>query len=122
MPFFNIGDGSRAFSQLGVHGRAGLWHGGVYENEFVKEDGVWRFKHDHVYTTFFATYDQGWQSGAGGAPKASAKIPPDRAPSELYEAFPGEYIPPFSFKHPVTGAPIAIPAALAVQVNTGVRP
>ena len=113
---------SRALSELATYQRIGMWGDGVYVNEYVKENGIWKIAKDHVYTTFFATYEKGWQNGAGGAPKESSTIRPDRPPSELYDAFPGEYIPPFDFKHPVTGAPIEIPAALAVKPNTGGRP
>jgi len=98
---------SRAFGQLGVFQSGGIWHGGVYENEFVNESGVWRFKRDHVYTTYFAPYEGGWMHGPRPAAKASDRIPPDQPPSEVYEAFPGVYIPPFHDPHPVTGQAIA---------------
>jgi SnoaL-like domain len=97
---------SRAFGQLGLYGGAGLWHGGVYENEFVNEGGLWRFKRDHVYTTYFAHYDQGWMNGPRPAARPSDRIPPDAPPSEVYEAFPEVYVPPFHCAHPVTGRPI----------------
>ncbi len=98
---------SRAFGQLGIYQGAGLWHGGVYENEFVNEGGLWRFKRDHVYTTYFAHYDRGWMSGPRPAAQPSDRIPPDEPPSEIYEAFPEVYVPPFHYAHPVTGKPIA---------------
>jgi len=107
---------SRALSALGTFQRVGVWGDGVYENEYVKEGGIWKIKKDHVYTTFFATYEGGWQSAAGRSPKASEKIPPDRPPSEVYESFPNVYIPPYHYKHPVTGADILVKQpAQAVQ-------
>jgi hypothetical protein len=93
---------SRALSQLGTFGSTGIWGDSVYENELVKEAGVWKFKKDHLYTTFFAPYDTGWAMGARATPKASDKIPPDRPPSELYESFPEIYIPPFHYRNPAT--------------------
>ena len=51
---------SRALSELGTYGGVGAWGDGVYENELVKIDGVWKIHLDHVFTTFFATYDEGW--------------------------------------------------------------
>jgi hypothetical protein len=107
---------SRAFSQLGTYGGNSLWHGGIYENEFVKEGGAWKFKTDHVYTTFFADYERGWKDGARAAARASDKIPPDRPPSEIYEAFPGVYIPPFHYRHPVTGRPTSIDADVRLEL------
>ncbi|HUN75462.1 MAG TPA: nuclear transport factor 2 family protein [Steroidobacteraceae bacterium] len=97
---------SRAFGQLGTYQGPALWHGGVYENEFVNEDGRWRFKRDHVYTTYFARYAEGWMSGPRPAARPSDRIPPDGPPSEVYEAFPEVYVPPFHYAHPVTGRPI----------------
>ncbi len=93
---------SRALSQLGTFWGAGIWGDSVYENEFVKEKGVWKIKKDHLYTTFFAPYDTGWAMGARPTPKLSDKIPPDRPPSEIYESFPEIHIPPFHYKNPVT--------------------
>lgn len=96
----------RAISQLGSYGKDGLTHGGVYENEYVKEDGIWKIKKDHVYTTYFAVYGKGLIAGARGAAMPSEAIPPDLPPTEVYEAFPGVYIPPFHYSHPVTGREI----------------
>ena len=102
---------SRAFSQLGTFNRSGLWMGGIYENQLVKENGVWRFHLDHVYTTYFADYEKGWTHGARGTAKPSPKIPPDRPSTEAYEAFPEVHIPAFHYPHPVTGQPITVPRA-----------
>jgi len=96
----------RAISQLGSFGKDGLTHGGVYENEYSKENGIWKIKKDHVYTTFFAVYGKGIIAGARGAAMPSEAIPPDLPPTEIYQAFPGVYLPPFHYKHPVTGKDI----------------
>ncbi len=108
---------TRALSELGTYGRLGMWGDGVYENEYVKRNGVWMIAKDHIYTGFFASYDKGWESGLGGAPGESQQIPPDLPPSVLYDTYPGEYVPPFDYPHPVTGAPIEIPANLRVRPN-----
>lgn len=100
---------NRAFSQLGAFGRSGIWMGGVYENVYVKQDGVWKMQKDHVYTTYFADYGKGWMNGPRGTAQPSPKIPPDRPATEDYDAFPGVYIPAFSYKHPVTGQDIQVP-------------
>jgi hypothetical protein len=59
---------SRAFSMMGNFGQTGTWMGGLYENEFVKENGVWKFKKDHVFNTYFAPYASGWKPLAARAP------------------------------------------------------
>lgn len=80
---------------------------GVYENEYVKEGGVWKIAKLHFYLTAKTDYDKPFQNGAIPMEGASALFPPDRPPSEVYRSFPGAYIPPFSFNHPVTGKPLA---------------
>jgi hypothetical protein len=102
---------ARAFSMMGNYGKAGMWMGGIYENQFVKENGVWHFKHDQVYNTYFIPYDEGWKDlKPRPPPGVSATNPPDRPPSVQFEMFPRpSYVPPFHFDNPVTGEPSTIP-------------
>lgn len=37
-----------------------LWQAGRYDQEFVKEDGEWKFRKFRWYLTFRTPYDQGW--------------------------------------------------------------
>jgi hypothetical protein len=113
---------SRALSQLGTFGNTGIWGDSVYENELIKEEGIWKIKKDHLYTTFFAPTDTGWASGARATPKRSDKIPPDRPPSEIYESFPEVYIPPFHYRNPATDpTTTATPENHAARVPEEVR-
>jgi hypothetical protein len=111
---------SRALSELGTFGAVGVWGDSVYENEMVKENGVWKYKHDHLFTTFFTMYDQGWQN-ARPTPKRSEKIPPDLPPSIVYESLPEVFIPPFHYKNPVTAEPPAVPADVTAQLPAALR-
>ena len=96
----------RGMVQLGRAGQAGQWGEGTYENEYVKEAGVWKIAKLHFYLTGFTDYDLGWAKSAIPIVGPSAAIPPDKPPTEVYRAFPGVYIPPFDYPHPVTGEPI----------------
>jgi hypothetical protein len=98
---------SRGFSQLGTYPRGGAWMDGVYENELVKQSGVWKFQSDHIFTTFSVDYDKGWAFGARPTPKPNAKIPPDRPSTIEYEAFPEVFVPPYHYENPVTGSRVA---------------
>ncbi len=89
----------------GEHGGAAHIAGRLYENDFVKEDGVWKIARNHRYTTFLADYAAGWAEGAQPLPGPSETLPPDRPPTEVYEAFPALYVPPFHYDNPVTGRP-----------------
>jgi hypothetical protein len=114
---------SRALSELGTFNRVGVWGDGVYENEFVKVNGVWKIKHDHVYTTFFTTYDEGWAFGSRPTPKPSDKIPPDAPATVKYESFPEVFTPAFHYKNPVTGGETAAePEVDVTHVPANVRP
>ncbi len=79
------------------------WINGIYENEYVKEDGKWKIKNLHFNLTFRTPYEDGWLKvpviGQNGPDPA---ILPD-APPTSYEPYPSGYHVPVHFKHPVTG-------------------
>jgi len=94
--------------QLAEPNTAGAWGVGVYENEYVKERGGWRISKLHFFLTGQADYDLMWTKGPIPAPTPSAVLPPDRPPTAVYRSFPGVYMPPFHYVHPVTGKPISV--------------
>ena len=83
-----------------------MWMNSVYEMEYVKEDGVWKIKGIRWNLNYTAPPGQGWvkpERLATGEPDRKAfRVTPDiffdRNPQ-----YPSGYIPPFHFKHPVTG-------------------
>ena len=94
----------RLIQMMGNAGGAAQWGGGVYENEMIKEDGVWKIKTDHVYNTFTMPYDKGPSAGgAGGLPGPNPRFPPDKPPSLVFKAYPNVYDIPIHYKNPVTG-------------------
>jgi hypothetical protein len=92
---------------LSEPGANGVWGVGLYENAYVKERGVWKIAKLHFYVTALTDYDAGFSRSALRMEGQSALFPPDRPPTEVYRAFPGAYIPPFDFVHPVTGKPLS---------------
>jgi hypothetical protein len=93
-------------TELGMTGSPGgkaLWSQSIYENEFVKQNGVWKFKSMHVYPRFIVDAEQGWAKDAQPAPGPSKSFPPDRPPTETYEIYPRFHIARLHFAHPVTG-------------------
>ncbi|HTY51030.1 MAG TPA: nuclear transport factor 2 family protein [Steroidobacteraceae bacterium] len=100
----------RELAILGKFGVEALIGGGVRENEYVKEDGVWRIKSDHLYQTFLADYSKGWSAGALPQPGPSTTLPPDRPPSSSYQPFPAFEPVPFDYPNPVTGRWVQVQA------------
>ncbi len=98
----------RGMVMLGRVDAPGQWGEGAYENEYVKEGGVWKISKLHFYITVFVDYDLGMMKSAIPAEGPSAIFPPDKPPTEIYRSYPGAYIPPFHYNHPVTGKPIDI--------------
>jgi hypothetical protein len=93
----------RELSILGKYGVEAYIGGGTRENEYVKENGVWRIQSDHLYLTYLAQYEKGWAHGALPAPGPSKTLPPDRPPSVDYQPFPAFQEIPFHYPNPVTG-------------------
>ncbi len=98
----------RALILTGVHGAGsgGNWGEGPYENEYVKEDGVWKISRLHWFATFVAPYEGGWLNvdEAGVLAHSMGRgIEPDEPPSVDYAPYPGVFVPPFHYPNPVTG-------------------
>jgi hypothetical protein len=98
---------SRALSIMGQWERYSQWMGGVYENEYVKENGVWKIKSDQVFNTYFVPYSVGWKDVQPRSPPGiTASNPPDAPPTLAFEMYPAAFLPPFHYAHPVTGQSI----------------
>ena len=112
----------------GTTGGRALWSQSIYENEFVKQGGVWKFKAMHVYPRFIVDAEKGWAKDAQPAPGPSRDFPPDRPSTETYEIYPRFSIAPLHFDHPVTGRPPRYPEgtkatrAVASAVRRTVQP
>jgi hypothetical protein len=117
-PYVTVaGDGASAKARgvyLGMTGEVGAgaqWREGIYENEYVRDGAVWKIAKLHLYPRLITDYDKGWAADAQPVNGPSETYPPDRPPTSAYESYPKFMIPPFHFRHPVTGVPPQYPAA-----------
>jgi len=107
----------RCFMQAGSHeatlGKRPLqqwWEGGLYENDYVNEDGVWKIKSLDYRALWHAEYEKGWaHTRPEFVPFPTVTYPEDpNGPDELLtDAFlwPTHKVIPFHYDHPVTGEP-----------------
>ncbi len=88
------------------------WEGGLYENEYVKEDGVWKVKVMGHNLTWQGDFEKGWahQEPYEGAfwSKTFPEDPlgPDEIVPALSTFWPYTTLVPFHYPHPVTGQPV----------------
>jgi len=66
-----------------------MWGGGIYENELVKDGGVWKFKRLHLYRTYLVNYEGGWAKRADGPVEENRQL------------FPSRFTPPFHYRNPL---------------------
>lgn len=96
----------REFAMEGRYQGDATIGGGIYENEYVKQDGVWKIKSLHLYTTFVADLEGGWAQAPRPAAGTSQELPPDAPPTLRYQSYPIYYPQPIHYPNPVTGLPV----------------
>ena len=87
---------------------SGGWGHNYYENDYVKEDGVWKFKALHGPFNMYAGYKVGWLDDVivNTFPE-KFKPWPDLPPTTIYLTYPSYYVEPFHYPNPVTGKPMS---------------
>jgi hypothetical protein len=93
----------RLVVMFGQADRAAQWGEGIYENTFVKDNGVWKYNNLHGYQTFYTNYEDGWAKRSSAMFSPFPGYPPDAPQSVAYDPYPALFTPPFHYKHPVTG-------------------
>ena len=107
----------RSMMQAGLHDSAegqprAWWEGGIYENDYVREDGVWKIKALRYFPFWHGSFADGWQkTSIDFIPMATTCFPADPlGPDELLtptpRLWPATDVVEFRYPHPVTGAPI----------------
>ena len=74
---------------------------GIWENEYVKEDGKWKFKKLFWNGIFSTPYEDGWVKTPHF--DNTVKDKPAPGPNAPSKGYPSGYIFPYHYKNPVTG-------------------
>ena len=86
---------------------SGGWGHCYYENDFVKEDGVWKMKTLHGPFNMYSGYQIGWVDNLiYNTWPTKFPPPPDLPPSVVYLTYPSYYVEPYHYPNPVTGEPM----------------
>ena len=113
---------ARSMMQAGRHRDGGgetrqWWEGGIYENTYTREKGVWRIKRLNYRPVWHATFEHGWAfTPPAFVPFFTETFPKDPlGPDELSPIkpvlWPDHDVLPFHYPHPVTGRKIKVPGA-----------
>jgi hypothetical protein len=113
-PIVTVADDGRSargrwhlFSQLAASGRFHEWGLGVYENQYRREDGVWKIHRLHLFPTMQTPYEDGWAKTSLPRSSFEPALAPDApatTPSGSYET---PFVVPFHYPHPVRAATAA---------------
>ena len=84
---------------------------GVYENQFIKEDGIWKIWKLKWVPVYHCQPENGWvkperlskQAMGSGEARFPDWWQPDISSRGISFGYPSGYILPFHYKHPVTG-------------------
>jgi hypothetical protein len=92
--------------------RRSWWEGGIYDNRYVREDGVWKISRLGYFPFWHGTFEEGWEK----TPIDYIKLEPTLYPEAPLGAdvlldtmprlWPATDVVPFPYDHPVTGKPI----------------
>jgi hypothetical protein len=88
-----------------------FWEGGVYENSYIRESGIWKIKILNYNLAWQAEYEKGWAHSAvkllmvSPFTKTYPEDPrgPDALKTAPFQFWPNSCLVPFHYRHPVTG-------------------
>jgi hypothetical protein len=85
----------------------GGWGLPLYENQYRKENGVWKISRLTAPFTMYAGWDGWGKTAMNNTWPDKFGVPPDLPPSTVYLTYPAYYILPFHYPNPVSGKTFA---------------
>jgi hypothetical protein len=108
---------TRQLSLLGLDGEEAQWEIGTYENECIKENGIWKIKAVYYYPEMNTDYDKGWARYSKTLPAPIKEFPPDHFPVRSAESYPKIHYVAFHFANPVTGHSVRYPKGDVLRIR-----
>jgi hypothetical protein len=97
----------RLFAQLAQAKQFHEWGVGVYENEYVREDGQWKISKLHLYPTLYTPYEKGWARQWEASSSFEPQLKPDHAAKAGDADAQHRSRAPFHYGNPVTPHAVA---------------
>lgn len=111
----------RSMMQAGLHETAegqqrAWWEGGIYDNRYVRDDGVWKIARLGYFPFWHGSFAEGWaKTEIDFIPMATKDqlypgdpLGPDALIEPTPRLWPATDTVPFPYPHPVTGKPIVV--------------
>jgi SnoaL-like domain len=91
----------REWGLLGEYKKSATWGDAIIEDDYVKDNGVWKIAARRYYLNFEAPYQGGWAAlrpvtGDWQSPVAK-DFPPDAPVAAPYRPFPSVFVPPYDY-------------------------
>jgi hypothetical protein len=87
------------------------WEVSIYDNRFVKEDGLWKVREMRVFPLFRSNYSEGWGKSRI-IQTLTGELAPDQPLPPADAGEPDRIVPAFVTAHPVTGRAIEAPPGM----------
>jgi len=102
----------KSIADIHPRGFVQWWEGGLYENEYIKENGVWKILKLKYFPFWHADFASGWSNTKPNhVPFETTMFPENQqGPDLLVEQtmlWPDTRVVPFHYPHPVTGKDVA---------------
>jgi hypothetical protein len=83
----------------GKYGESASWAGGIYENEYALEEGVWKISGEHYFPQYAGPYETGWHNFVNDHGEQPKLVP--------YHYTPERVGTPIPLEVPVSAPPVA---------------
>ena len=100
----------------GKYGATATWAGGIYENEYARENGVWKITKEHYFPQYAGPYETGWRNVLSETGAQPALVPYHYTPDRV-----GTPIPDFAPSQAVATGTLAQKAASLASLESRVR-